>query len=163
MPSVPVFEILTLTCGTQIILSTSGSIFQAANDTRSLLICGIFSSVLTVTGISVGIFVFDSLNAVAWSLLISFTLSFLQCYIWMYKVTFKMSMAGFWKQCISPIVLSLLMFVLLFFTSKWMDGWSLILTLIIKVLIFLVVLFLYIQITNEYNILGKVRICFTRK
>ena len=39
----------------QIILSSSGSIFQAAGDTRSLFVCGVFSSVLNVTGILLGI------------------------------------------------------------------------------------------------------------
>lgn len=37
LPSVPVFRILSLSVGIQIILSSSGSIFQAAGDTRSLL------------------------------------------------------------------------------------------------------------------------------
>ena len=36
LPSVPVFRILSLSVGIQIILSSSGSIFQAAGDTRSL-------------------------------------------------------------------------------------------------------------------------------
>ena len=38
LPSVPVFRILALSVGIQIILSSSGSIFQAAGDTRSLFI-----------------------------------------------------------------------------------------------------------------------------
>ena len=36
MPSVPVFRILSLSVGVQIVLASSGGIFQAANDTRSL-------------------------------------------------------------------------------------------------------------------------------
>lgn len=56
LPSVPVFRILTLSVGVQIILSSSGSIFQAAGDTRSLFICGLFSSLLNVSGMLLGIF-----------------------------------------------------------------------------------------------------------
>ena len=48
LPSVAVFRILALSVGIQIILSSSGSIFQAAGDTRSLFICGLFSSTLNV-------------------------------------------------------------------------------------------------------------------
>ena len=51
LPSVAVFRILALSVGIQIILSSSGSIFQAAGDTRSLFICGLFSSTLNVAGI----------------------------------------------------------------------------------------------------------------
>jgi len=50
LPSVAVFRILALSVGIQIILSSSGSIFQAAGDTRSLFICGLFSSTLNVAG-----------------------------------------------------------------------------------------------------------------
>ena len=35
LPSVPVFQILSLSVGIQIILSTSGSIYQAANDNNT--------------------------------------------------------------------------------------------------------------------------------
>lgn len=42
LPSVAVFRILALSVGIQIILSSSGSIFQAAGDTRRLFICGLF-------------------------------------------------------------------------------------------------------------------------
>ena len=45
-PSVPVFRILALSVGIQIVMSTSGSIFQAANATRMLFFCGLFSAAL---------------------------------------------------------------------------------------------------------------------
>ena len=62
LPSVAVFRILALSVGIQIILSSSGSIFQAAGDTRSLFICGLFSSTLNVAGIVLGIFYFGTLT-----------------------------------------------------------------------------------------------------
>lgn len=42
MPSVPVFKILAISAGVQVILSSSGSIFQASGDTKSLFVCGLF-------------------------------------------------------------------------------------------------------------------------
>ena len=75
MPSVPVFQILSISVGIQIILSTSGSIFQAANDTKSLFICGVFSTLLNVSGIVIGIFVFKTLEAIAWCITITFTMT----------------------------------------------------------------------------------------
>ena len=89
LPSVPVFQILSLSVGIQIILSTSGSIYQAANDTKSLFICGVFSALLNVSGILAGIFIFKSLEAVAWCICATFAINFIQCYVWMYKVTLK--------------------------------------------------------------------------
>ena len=92
LPSVPVFRILTLSVGVQIILSSSGSIFQAAGDTRSLFICGLFSSVLNVSGMLLGIFWFGTLEAVAWCIVITFCINFIQCYWQMYRITLKRSM-----------------------------------------------------------------------
>ena len=80
LPSVPVFRILTLSVGVQIILSSSGSIFQAAGNTRSLFICGLFSSVLNVSGMLLGIFWFGTLEAVAWCIVFSYCINFVQCY-----------------------------------------------------------------------------------
>ena len=77
MPSVPIFQILSISVGIQIILSTSGSIFQAANDTKSLFICGVFSTLLNVIGILTGIFFFKTLEAVAWCICITFTINLL--------------------------------------------------------------------------------------
>jgi len=78
--SVPVFRILSLTVGIQIILSTSGSIFQAANDTKNLFISGLLSSIITISGILTGIFFFKTLEAVAWCICAAFFINFFQCY-----------------------------------------------------------------------------------
>lgn len=79
LPSVAVFRILALSVGIQIILSSSGSIFQAAGDTRSLFICGLFSSTLNVAGIVLGIFYFGTLTAIAGCIVTTFTINFVQC------------------------------------------------------------------------------------
>ena len=89
LPSVAVFRILALSVGIQIILSSSGSIFQAAGDTRSLFICGLFSSTLNVAGIVLGIFYFGTLTAIAGCIVTTFTINFVQCYWQMYRVTFR--------------------------------------------------------------------------
>lgn len=85
LPSVAVFRILALSVGIQIILSSSGSIFQAAGDTRSLFICGLFSSTLNVAGIVLGIFYFGTLTAIAGCIVTTFTINFVQCYWQMYR------------------------------------------------------------------------------
>ena len=156
--SVPVFQILSLTIGIQIILSTSGSIFQAANDTRNLFISGFFSAVLNISGMLTGIFYFKTLEAVAWGICVSFILNFIQCYWLMYKVTFKISMLPFWKQLISPGILSLILLVLLYVISDLLEGVPLLVSFILKGLLYAVVSIIYIQYTKEYDITGKIRL-----
>lgn len=157
MPSVPVFQILSLTVGVQIILSTSGSIFQAANATKQLFLCGVFSSVLNVLAICVGVFVFGTLNAVAYGICISFAINFIQCYYEMYYHTFKVSWLPFWKQLISPIIISVVIAALLWVIASFVDSMNVFVSLCIKSFVAIVVLFVYLQLSHEYNVIGMIR------
>lgn len=155
--SVPVFRILSLTVGVQIILSTSGSIFQAANDTKSMFISGLLSSITTISGILVGIFFFKTLEAVAWCICAAFIINFLQCYFLMYKVTFKMNMLPFWKQFSSPLTLCLILISLLFPGSKITEQLDLLIRFIIKGFILISTVAAYIQLTGEFNIISRIK------
>ena len=154
--SVPVFQILSLTVGIQIILSTSGSIFQAANDTKNLFISGFLSAVLNISGMLIGIFFFKTLEAVAWGICISFMINFVQSYWIMYKFTFKVSLLQFWRQFSSPVILCFIQFVVLYLSSRLLEDTNLILSFTVKGLIFGILSLLYIQLSKEYNILGKI-------
>lgn len=156
-PSVLVFQILSLSVGIQIILSTSGSIFQAANDTKSLFICGLFSTLFNVLGILIGIFIFKTLEAVAWCICITFSINFILCYIMMYKITLKQQMKSFWNQFTSPLLLSGIQIVCIFLISLISNQLSLLLSLIIKCIIFTIVYIIFIQISGEYDIINLIK------
>ena len=157
MPSVPVFQILSISVGIQIILSTSGSIFQAANDTRSLFICGLFSTLLNIIGILTGIFFFKTLEAVAWCICITFTINFVQCYIWMYKITFKEDLWKFWKQFLSPTLLTGILIVCLLPIYYISDKSSIYASLLLKGSVFTIIYVAYVQIRGEYNIINFIK------
>lgn len=152
LPSVPVFQILTLSVGIQVVFSTSGSIFQAANDTKSLFICGIFAAILNVSGMLIGIFIFKTLEAVAWCICISFTINFIECYWWMYKYTFKQNIYTFWKQFFAPFKISILIGISLFCISLVVDKLPIIVSLAIKSGLYICLLAGYIQWSGEYNV-----------
>ena len=157
MPSVPVFQILALSVGVQIVLSSSGSIFQASGDTRSLFICGLFSALLNVSGILLGVFWFGTLTAVAWCITITFSINFIQCYWQMYRVTFQRSAVPFVRQLISPLIVSLLIAACLFPLHYFTEGMNIFLTAIAKGIVSFLIFGLYIQYTHEYDIAGKFR------
>ena len=157
MPSVPVFRILTLSVGVQIILSSSGSIFQAAGDTRSLFFCGLFSSALNVAGMLLGVFYFGTLTAVATCIVVTFTVNFVQCYWMMYRVTFRRSILPFVRQLIPPICVSAIMAVCLVPLQPIMEGVNVILSLAVKGVVGCIVFAAYIQLTREYDLIGKAR------
>lgn len=153
LPSVPAFQILSISVGIQIIMSTSGSIFQASNDTRSLFICGLFSSIINVTGICVGLFFYKTLQAVAWCITITFSISFLQCYYQMYYITFQRSIIHFGKKLLSPILLSGIIFFALFLITPFVNNIPRLISLIIKSITFIVIGIMYIHVTKEYNLM----------
>lgn len=157
MPSVPVFRILALSVGIQIILSSSGSIFQAASDTRSLFVCGVFSSTLNVVGMLLGIFYFGTLTAIAACIVVTFTVNFAQCYWQMYRVTFRRSAWPFIRQLISPLTVSGLMTLFLVPMQYALTGMNIFVTVIIKSIVSFIIFGTYIQMTCEYDIIGKAR------
>lgn len=157
LPSVPVFRILTLSVGVQIILSSSGSIFQAAGDTRSLFICGLFSSVLNVAGMLLGIFHFGTLEAVAWCIVTTFCINFVQCYWQMYRVTLHRSLWTLLRQFASPIIAGMLVAAALLPLHYLTEGGNIFLTLLLKGIVSFLIFGVYIQATREYDVTGKVR------
>ena len=153
--SIAPFQILALSVGIQIIMSTSGSIFQAANDTKSMFICGLFSATLTVSSLLIGIFVFKTLEAVSWSICIAFTINFIQCYWMMYRATFKRSVNFFIRGLITPLFLSLMLATVLYLLSLINGDTNLYFSFLIKGSLFSLCLIANFMVTNEYSLKDK--------
>lgn len=156
-PAVPVFEVLAWSVGIQIVVSSSGAIFQSAGDTRSLFVCGAFGATLNVMAILTGIFVFRSLTATAWCITLSFTLGFAQCYWMLYKVTIRRSLTHFIRQFLSPLILSGVLILILYPLSVWLEGTNNILSLIVKTAVALLAYATYIQLTKTYNLIAQLK------
>lgn len=151
MPSIPIFKILSLTAGIQILLSTSGTIFQAAGDTKNMFRCGLFSATTNITAMFIGVFVYNSLLVLAICINLSFYVNFIQCYLVLYKVTLRTAIAPFWKLFISPLLLSGLTAVLLFLFSWFTPYLAFWISFIVKTIIAGSTVILYIQLTGIYN------------
>lgn len=115
--SIPIFKILALTVGIQIVLSSSGSIFQAANRTDLLFISGFLSAITMVGGISYGVFIGKSLEAVGYGLIAAFTFNFFQGFYMLIRLVLKSSFLHFLRAFIFPFAISAGMIVTLFLTS----------------------------------------------
>lgn len=155
--SIPVFRVLALSVGIQIILSSSGSIFQAANDTKSLFFCGVFSSILNVAGVIVGIWGFGSLVAIAWCFCITFSINFIQCYWMMYRITMKRKLSCFFKQLLSPALAGLIVATGLYSISQLLNDSNIFISFTIKCVLSLTISVSYIQLTKEYDIIRAVK------
>lgn len=101
--AVPVIRVLGLVIPVQVILSTSGAIFQTFLRTDLLFRCGIFSAVTNVTAILIGVSI-GTLTALAWCIFFSFHLNFVQAYFVMHKTVFKSGLRKFLFSCAPMLI-----------------------------------------------------------
>lgn len=161
--SIPAFQILSLSVGFQIVMSSSGSFFQSSNDTRGLFICGVFTAIVTCSGFLICILFFRSLEAFAYSMLVSYFLSFVQCYWQLYRYQFRRHLLHLYKQLVSPFILSLLTGGLLYILSLGTSTQNIIFALFVKTTLFCILWGGYIQLRHEYDIIAKIKQILRRK
>lgn len=153
-PSIPVFRILALSVGIQIVLSTSGPIFQAANATRMLFYCGLFSSILNVAAICTGIFAFGTMEAVAWMICGSFLINFVQAFDALFRLTLHEGAGLFWKNFLAPIPLTLIICLPLAAIHWLLPTMPLVVSLLLKSAVAAGIWILYMQVRGELDIKG---------
>jgi PST family polysaccharide transporter len=85
---IPIIRILAIAIPVQVVLSTSGSFFQAMNRADLLFLSGTLSAVIMVAAILFGIIQRD-IEVLCWSLVAAFHINFFQAYYYMYRKVFK--------------------------------------------------------------------------
>lgn len=80
---VPIIQVLAISIPAQVVLSTSGSFFQAMNRADLLFYSGLLSTAILVIAISWGIYQRDMIS-LSWALVAAFHLNFIQAYYILY-------------------------------------------------------------------------------
>lgn len=151
-PSVAAFRILALSVGIQILMSTSGSIFQAANATRMLFLCGVFSATLNVAAICTGIFAYGTTQAVAACITLSFAVNFVQCFDALFRLTLHSGAGAFWRSLLSPLAATAAVCVPLGAIEWLLPAMPLAVSLAVKCAAALVVWIAYLHLFSEYDL-----------
>jgi len=135
--SIPVFKILALTIGIQIVLSSTGAIFQTVNRTDLLFVSGLLSALLMISGISYGIFINKNLESVGYGLIGAFSISFFQTFYFLFVKALSKSFFVVFKLLKIPIIISA--FVLLgMFLLSYVPINHLFLSLLVKTIVALI-------------------------
>lgn len=113
---VPIIKVLAIAIPVQVVLSTSGSFFQAMNRADLMFYSGFLSAIMMVSAIIWGIYHRD-LIALSWALVVAFHINFLQCYYIMYSRIFEKNMFKFFTRMV-PAALVILWMVI------WLDCFS---------------------------------------
>lgn len=148
--SIEIFKILAISVWIQMILSSTGAIFQSANRSDLLLISGILSAILNVGSILVGIWT-GKIEYLAIILVVSFSINFIQAnYLLMIKV-FQSQQLEFYKNLLEPFLISIMVFVPLFAIQIFMHNYPLFFVFVIKSLISLIVFIIGMNLTGNMN------------
>ncbi|MBL1376559.1 oligosaccharide flippase family protein [Zobellella iuensis] len=91
---IPVIRILSIAVPVQVVLSTSGSFFQAMNRADLLFLSGSLSAVFMVSAIVIGVLQRD-VELLCWFLVVAFHINFVQSYYYMYRKVFKSPLCGY--------------------------------------------------------------------
>ena len=110
-----------------------------------------------MTGMLLGIFWFGTLEAVAWCIVTTFCINFIQCYWQMYRVTLRRSMWTLLRQFTSPIIAGMLIAAALIPLHYLTNNGNIFLTFILKSIVSFTIFGIYIQITREYDLMGKIQ------
>lgn len=160
--SVPIFRILSLSIPTQVILSTSGSIFNACNATKTLFIVGTMNTCMVVTGFLIGTILWGTSEAIAWGWTLTSVLTFLNTYVVMYKFTFKSSIVNMLKKLVHPFISAILLCFLYFCLDFVVIGILPICSLIFKLTLGVITTLIYLQVTHQFNVIKFVKTSLKR-
>jgi PST family polysaccharide transporter len=117
--SVPVFKLLALIIGIQLIYSSAGSVFLSIGRTQLLFYYGLISSFILLSCIMLGIFFGNNLVSVGYGIVTGFTLNFFIVYYILIHIALKRSILHFLKSIILPLFMGLIMVPPLYFFSKY--------------------------------------------
>lgn len=130
--AIPVFQILSLSVGFQMIYSPQGAFFQSANAVKEMFYCGVVTAMFNVVAVIIGCILLKSVIALSWLIVISYAISFLVTYYVMIKRVFEASFLTFCKVLILPIALSILVAILLSILNVFLNEYNVLISFSIK-------------------------------
>jgi len=116
--TVPVVRILAIAIPAQVVLSTSGSFFQALGRTDMLFKSGLLSALVLVPAIALG--VHQGLAALCWYLVGAFYINFVQAYYLLYKHVLNFGFDLFLIKMVPMFLVVLAMTLIAWNGSSWL-------------------------------------------
>lgn len=133
--AIPVFQILSLSVGFQMIFSPQGAFFQSANAVKEMFYCGIVTAALNVVSVLVGCVVLKDVKILSWMIVLSYILAFFVTYFVMMKRVFHASFIHFLGVLLNPIILSVLISISLYVISPFLVGCNILLSIGVKAIL----------------------------
>jgi PST family polysaccharide transporter len=147
--SIITFKILSISIIIQMVLSTTGSIFQSTGYTDKLFQTGFLSTIITIILILIGLML-KKIEYIATAILISFIINFFISYFILIKKVFKKSLSNFLFEFKS--VIFIIMFMSIIYKILNLHINNTILSFICKFLIAIIAYIIGLYITKDYKV-----------
>ena len=152
--SIPVFKILALSIPTQIILSTSGAIWQSCNATKYLFWVGFVNSCIVIAGFIISVNIWGTIESVGCAWTLASYVTFTNTYFIMYKRILHSPIQLMLKQLINPFVNAIILVVVYVLYGLIQLDIPRLLNLIIELSIGLIITLAFLHITGRFNIIA---------
>ncbi len=153
MNSIPAFKILAISIPLQLILSTSGGIFQACNATKHLFYAGLRNSTMTVVGFIMAAYYYKTIESIAWAWTLTSILCFISTYVDMYIFVFKEPLLEMLKELIWPFICLIIIMLMGLIFDAILPDLHYLLRLLVKSLGVSALVFLLCMKMNHLNFL----------
>jgi PST family polysaccharide transporter len=149
--AIPVFQILSVSVGFQMIFSPQGTFFQSANAVKEMFYCGIATAIFNVLSVVIGCVLFCDIKILSWLVVVSYVLAFLLTYYIMVKRVFNGSYIHFLSILKDPLILSALLIISLSFVHYFLPELKVIISFIIKCVAFAIISLVYELLTHKIS------------
>jgi PST family polysaccharide transporter len=119
-PAIRPFQILSLTISTQMLLSSSGSIFQAVNATKQFFIAGCLCALYMLTAFVISIYFWGTIEAVAWGFLVAQLLNTFSSFSILFR-SLKASWGDFIPIIIRPLSFGVIIAIAFIFLPNFQE------------------------------------------
>lgn len=155
--AIPSFRILALSIPLQMILSTSGAIFQASNSTKLMFWVGIRNTFFTISFLLVAAFAFSTIEAVAWSWVLSLLINFTCSYYIMYKKVFHLPISSLVNLLKMPVLNAIIFVIVLIFIGFFISSENALISLAIKSIVFGLTAYMIMKVIYHHTIVSLIK------
>lgn len=152
-PSINVFKIMALSIPTQIILSTSGAIWQSCNATKYLFWVGLVNSSIVVLGFIFAVILRGTIESVGMAWTLASYITFMNTYLIMYKKVLKSPVKSMFKLLLNPIGNGLILCVVYYLYRMLPIAMPPLVNLIIELVVGVSISIIYLKYTGRYDVI----------
>jgi len=157
IPAIYPFKVISLTIATQILISTTGSIYMSSNNTKAYFIGGLCCTACVVTCFLIAISLWRTINAVAWGFFFGQIANTIISFYILLR-TLRYPIRYFIKKLIRPILISLCLAIVLQIIDKATINWNIVVTFTIKTIVSIVLTLALVQRYSEYDAVGYLKL-----